>query len=100
MYTHGGCRCEACRAASREYQVKRWRELNHRQVSLDAGGLQALRIRHGYTRKKLAERVGVHHTQIGYWESGKNQPRPAKIRKLARIFRIKVEQLLVQETTA
>jgi transcriptional regulator with XRE-family HTH domain len=42
-------------------------------------GLVARRIRLGMSVRGLARRVGVHHTTVMSWESGRTQPRPEMI---------------------
>lgn len=55
-------------------------------------------IRHHRTVKaisvrELAAQLGVSEGTIRYWESGRRKPKLDNIQKMARIFKIKVEDL-------
>lgn len=54
------------------------------------------------TQAELAEQVGVSETAISHWESGRKRPRASNIRKLAKVFEVSPQEVLVaiRETTA
>lgn len=56
--------------------------------------IEHLRKQAGLSRKELAERVEVHQTIVGRWESGTAQPRAKSLEKLADVFGISVEQIM------
>jgi len=37
-------------------------------------------------QQQLAKKLGVSHSQVSRWESGKQVPRPYHLKKLVRIF--------------
>ena len=43
--------------------------------------------------KELADKVGVSEITIRYWETGVRKPKLDNVKKLAKIFKIKVEDL-------
>jgi transcriptional regulator with XRE-family HTH domain len=53
-----------------------------------------LRKQAGLSRKELAEKVDVHQTIVGRWESGAAQPRAKSLEKMADVFGVSVEQIL------
>jgi len=48
--------------------------------------LQSERQRRGWTRKYVAEQLGVSEYTIGQWERGKHMPYPTHIQKLCNLF--------------
>lgn len=50
-----------------------------------------LRVRKGLTQQQLADKVGVHRTIIVRWESGVMCPCIKNVKKLSKIFHIKIE---------
>jgi transcriptional regulator with XRE-family HTH domain len=56
--------------------------------------LKALRKAAGLTQCELAERIGVIHSNINYWESGGSLPRSDVLIPLAEALATTVEQLL------
>jgi transcriptional regulator with XRE-family HTH domain len=59
--------------------------------------LKALRVASGLSQRELAERLGVHHSNIGFWESGAVPPRSEVLPTMADIFGVRVEELLGHE---
>ena len=53
--------------------------------------LADLRVRKGLTQQQLAEKMGVHRTLIVRWESGQVFPSMENIKKLSKIFHIKID---------
>ena len=56
--------------------------------------LRELRRRRLLTQKELAERVGVRHQSVQYWEAGQRYPRPAQQRRLCEALDATPEELL------
>ena len=59
--------------------------------------LKALREAAGLSQRELAERLRVHHSNIGFWESGAVPPRSEVLPTMADIFGVRVEELLGHE---
>ena len=57
--------------------------------------LQLLRKRHGLTQEQLAAKLYVSRTAVSKWESGTAVPRISKCRKLADIFNITLDEMMV-----
>ena len=55
--------------------------------------LQSERQRRGWTRKYVAEQLGVSDYTIGQWERGKHMPYPTHIQKLCNLFDANAETL-------
>lgn len=55
--------------------------------------LQRERQRRGWTRKYVAEQLGVSDYTIGQWERGKHMPYPTHIQKLCNLFDASAETL-------
>lgn len=47
--------------------------------------IQALRVRHGWTQKELAEILGTDPVTVSRWERGKSQPRPSAATRLEKL---------------
>ena len=56
--------------------------------------LRAARRSRGFSQKRLAELLGVDHSAVSLWESGKHRPHPRTGQKLADVFGVPVDQLL------
>lgn len=56
--------------------------------------IQKLRQQKNYTQEKLAERVGVSVTWIGYIETGYRRPNLAMLSKVANALGVKVKDLI------
>ena len=63
-------------------------------MPFDPARLAALRERAVLTQKELAARAGVSQLAVHNIESGKSEPRPATIRKIARALGVKPQELL------
>ncbi len=65
--------------------------------SIDIGNhIKQLRINKGYNQAELAKELGVTYQAISNWENGKNTPDLQTLIKLAEIFKISVDELLLQ----
>jgi transcriptional regulator with XRE-family HTH domain len=51
----------------------------------------------GLTQRELARQLGVHHSNIQFWESGAVPPRSEVLAPMAKLLGVRVEQLLGQE---
>ena len=61
--------------------------------------LKTLREKKGLSQYKLAEIMGVSQSTIGMWESGKNKPEYANLKKLADIFNVPLDALTGNSAT-
>ncbi|MBL8160922.1 MAG: helix-turn-helix transcriptional regulator [Anaerolineae bacterium] len=56
--------------------------------------LQELRETHGYSRRELAEKIGIADTQVFRYETGQNDASGEMLARLARFFDVSVDYLL------
>ena len=56
--------------------------------------VRAARVAAGLTQAALGEALGVSHTQIARWETGRAEPRIAALLKLAAALVVEVNQLI------
>jgi len=61
--------------------------------------LKTLRLAAGLTQRQLAERIGVIHSNINFWENSDTLPRSEVLPALADALGVGVEQLLGNETS-
>lgn len=52
------------------------------------------RIEAGLTQPQLANKIGVSHASISYWENGVNTPNVADCWRLADVFHISIDELI------
>lgn len=57
--------------------------------------LRNLRIACGFTQQTIAQALGVVRSTYTYYETGKTAPDPETLVKLARIFGVSIDQLLL-----
>jgi transcriptional regulator with XRE-family HTH domain len=62
-----------------------------------ADRLSALRKTKGLTQQQLAERVGLHQSQIHRYESGSSEPSMDALRRLALALGVTTDQLVFEE---
>lgn len=55
--------------------------------------LRTLRAKHNYTQEFVAEKVGVHYTNYGKYESGKTIPKFNHAKKLADLYNLSLDDL-------
>jgi transcriptional regulator with XRE-family HTH domain len=55
--------------------------------------LRAWRLRHGLTQKELAAMLGIHYSNITYWETGERPIPPLRAWKIQKALGIRVEVL-------
>ena len=55
--------------------------------------LAAIRKRKGITQERLADKVELHRTYIGFIEQGKRNPSIANIRKIAKALGVSLKEL-------
>ncbi len=55
--------------------------------------IRKLREERGWTQAVLGEHMGVRQATVSLWETGAVIPRKAMAKQLARILKVKVEQL-------
>lgn len=56
--------------------------------------IKELRKQHNLTQQQLADKIGVTHTVISKYESGKSIPNPDKMKALSEIFSVSIDTLL------
>lgn len=59
--------------------------------------IKELREKNNYTLEELGELVGLSKQMINHYETGRNEPRPKIIRKLAEIFKVDIDELMSNE---
>lgn len=52
----------------------------------------------GLSKEELAKRLGVSGVTVGYWESGKNDPRLSKLEHIAEVLGVTVYELLFDDS--
>lgn len=60
--------------------------------------LKRERERKGLSLRDLAKMIGVDRSTISYWEHGIKTPRDRNKLKLVRVFGMKIEELLAEDT--
>lgn len=60
--------------------------------------LRALREAAGLSQRDLAARLGIHHSNIGYWERSGQPPRSDLLPAMADALGVSIEQLLGRQT--
>jgi transcriptional regulator with XRE-family HTH domain len=63
-------------------------------VSKLGGNVRANRTRLGLSQEQVADRSGVHATEVSRIEAGKRDPRVSTVERLARALKMKPGQLL------
>ena len=59
--------------------------------------LKAARLRVGYSRKDMADMLGVAQSMYGYYETGRSEPPLSKLVKIAQILHVSIDSLLDNE---
>ncbi len=59
--------------------------------------IRELREERGWTQFDLAVKIGVTPSTVYKWESGKNEPTASKLRLVARLFEVPMEQIALPE---
>ncbi|MNM25407.1 HTH-type transcriptional regulator Xre [compost metagenome] len=62
-----------------------------------AENLKRIREWRGINKEELGERIGVSGVTVGYWESGRNEPRMGKVEQIADILNVDIDDLLFSE---
>lgn len=52
-----------------------------------------MRLKKGFTQDYVAKKIGVHPMTISQWERGKHSPSPHRIRDLAFLYNVTVEEI-------
>ena len=65
------------------------------QSTIFSKNLLSYRARAGLTQREVAEKLGVRQQTIAAWEAKRSSPPPDVIRKLAEVFAITTDELLV-----
>lgn len=55
--------------------------------------LAKLRKARGHTQAELAEKIGVSHLSLAYFETGRRWPRPVTLKKIAKGLKVSVADL-------
>ncbi len=59
--------------------------------------LRSLRKRHRLTMRQLGKMLDVDHSYVGRMERGEKTPNAAMIIKIARLFKVTTDQLMMDE---
>ena len=62
--------------------------------------LRRLREAAGLSQRELADRIGLHHSNIGYWERSGNLPRSDVLAPMAKILGVSVDDILGERVRA
>ncbi|MFD1179666.1 helix-turn-helix domain-containing protein [Paenibacillus puldeungensis] len=62
-----------------------------------AENLKRIREWRELTKEELGERIGVSGVTVGYWESGRNEPRMGKVQQIANVLNVDLDDLLFNE---
>ncbi|MBE5756054.1 MAG: helix-turn-helix transcriptional regulator [Clostridia bacterium] len=52
------------------------------------------RLEHKYSQQALADKIGVTHASISYWENGVNIPNVLDVWKIADVLNISIDELV------
>jgi putative transcriptional regulator len=58
--------------------------------------IRALRQERGWTQFELAIKVNVQPQTVYFWESGRRTPQVAQMRKLAQVFELSSDEILLE----
>jgi transcriptional regulator with XRE-family HTH domain len=72
---------------------------NSMQTPPQKNKLRSARERRGWTRKYIAQEIGVGEYTVGQWERGKHMPYPEHIQKLCELFESNAEALGLASST-
>ncbi len=61
--------------------------------------IRQLREERGWTQLQLANKLGVTPSSIYKWEAGRNQPKVAQLRALARVFGVSSDTIALEEAS-
>lgn len=53
----------------------------------------------GMTQTEAAKALGVNQSSVSLWESCKTQPRSAQLPKIAKLYGVTVDELLMEDDT-
>ncbi len=59
--------------------------------------IKELRIKSGLTQADVSKQLGVGESAISMWESGKRQPSAKRLRRIANLYEVTVDQLIGYE---
>ncbi|MDN4069986.1 helix-turn-helix transcriptional regulator [Paenibacillus vini] len=59
-----------------------------------AENLKRIREWREISKEELGERVGVSGVTVGYWETGRNEPRMGKVELIAGVLNVSIDDLL------
>lgn len=55
--------------------------------------IRAWRTERGWTQRELADRIGVTYQAVWYWEHGERVPGGTKMRELARVLGVPMDEI-------
>lgn len=69
-------------------------------MQLNTEALKYLRMTRGFTQRSLSVQVGVSEISIGYYEQGRMQPSPKRLKKLADVLGVEVAEIITDSRKA
>ena len=68
-------------------------------MSVIGDNIRKNRLKNNLTTRDLAQKIGVSHTAVNKFEKGLLSPNKQMIRKMARIFKVKTQKLVLDTST-
>jgi len=56
--------------------------------------LREIRKKMGYSQEEVAKQLGIHNTTYGNWELGKTEPDIENLKKLSKLYRTSIDELV------
>jgi len=63
-------------------------------ASGEANSIRLMRKQYGYSQIELADKLGCSQALVALWESGRKQPSPEQLIRIAKVLKCKTEDLI------